>query len=216
MKVKVCIGLILAIVATTCLCRPAAEAPGSAGDPRRLPASLVRRDWPESLTQEQKHLISQFLPHIFTGTGRRRVCSPQGPNRAEPDPHPPASPQPGAALTCCPCPGRAERPQELRARGGGDGGPARPLLPRLDGLWPPQCRGLGRCRVAAEHQHARCMSPPAIKLWHYSGCRSRLCWEEVGWGRAGGNHPQSHQEAQDGDPPPARSDRQTRHTRAAS
>ncbi|NXF55225.1 ANTR protein, partial [Oceanites oceanicus] len=66
MKVKVCIGLVLAIVATTCLCRPAAEAPGAAGDPRQLPASLVRRDWPESLSQEQKHLISQFLPHIFT------------------------------------------------------------------------------------------------------------------------------------------------------
>ncbi|NXV15848.1 ANTR protein, partial [Cepphus grylle] len=66
MKLKVCIGLVLAIVATTCLCRPAAEAPGAAGDPRRLPATLVRRDWPESLSQEQKHLISQFLPHVFT------------------------------------------------------------------------------------------------------------------------------------------------------
>ncbi|NXW07009.1 ANTR protein, partial [Fregetta grallaria] len=66
MKVKVCIGLVLAIVATACLCRPAAEAPGAAGDPRQPPASLVRRDWPESLSQEQKHLISQFLPHIFT------------------------------------------------------------------------------------------------------------------------------------------------------
>ncbi|NWX44075.1 ANTR protein, partial [Steatornis caripensis] len=66
MKAKVCIGLVLAIVATACLCRPAAEAPSTAGDPRRLPASLVRRDWPESLSQEQKHVISQFLPHIFT------------------------------------------------------------------------------------------------------------------------------------------------------
>ncbi|KAM6238629.1 gastrin [Porphyrio hochstetteri] len=61
MKVKLCFGLVLAVAVTTCLCRPAAEAPG---DPRRLPASLVRRDWPES--QEQKHLMSQFLPHIFT------------------------------------------------------------------------------------------------------------------------------------------------------
>ncbi|XP_009992508.1 PREDICTED: gastrin/cholecystokinin-like peptide, partial [Chaetura pelagica] len=48
------------------LCRPAAEAPGAAGDPHHPPTSLVRRDWPESLSQEQKHLISQFLPHIFT------------------------------------------------------------------------------------------------------------------------------------------------------
>ncbi|NXP13116.1 ANTR protein, partial [Thinocorus orbignyianus] len=65
MKVKVCIGLILSIVATACLCRPAAEAPGAAGDPHRLPPSLVRRDWPESLSQEQRHLISQFLPQVL-------------------------------------------------------------------------------------------------------------------------------------------------------
>ncbi|NXK14264.1 ANTR protein, partial [Herpetotheres cachinnans] len=65
MKV-VAIGLMLTIMVTACLCRPAAEAPGTARDPHRLPASLVRRDWPESLSQEEKHLISQFLPHIFT------------------------------------------------------------------------------------------------------------------------------------------------------
>ncbi|XP_074893050.1 gastrin/cholecystokinin-like peptide [Buteo buteo] len=65
MKVKVCIGLVLAIMATACLCRPAAEAPGAAGDPRQLPTSLVRRDWPDSLSQEQKHFISQLLP-VFT------------------------------------------------------------------------------------------------------------------------------------------------------
>ncbi|KAM6042968.1 gastrin/cholecystokinin-like peptide [Theristicus caerulescens] len=72
MKAKVCIGLILAIVATACLCRPAAEVPGAAGDPHQLPASLVRRDWPESLSQEQKHLISRFLPHIFTELSDRK------------------------------------------------------------------------------------------------------------------------------------------------
>ncbi|XP_014814564.1 PREDICTED: gastrin/cholecystokinin-like peptide [Calidris pugnax] len=66
MKVTVCIGLILAILMPACLCRPAAEAPGAAGDPHRLPNSLVRRDWPDSLSQEQKHLISRFLPHVFT------------------------------------------------------------------------------------------------------------------------------------------------------
>ena len=79
MEVKVCISLVLAIVATACLCRPAVEVPGAAGDPHQLPASLVRRDWPESLSQEQKHLMSRFLPHIFTGTGRHRVGSPRGP-----------------------------------------------------------------------------------------------------------------------------------------
>ncbi|NWU72190.1 ANTR protein, partial [Pterocles burchelli] len=72
MKVKVCIGLILAVVATVCLCRPAAEAPGSARDPRQPLPSLVRRDWAESLSQEQKHFISQFLPHIFTELSARK------------------------------------------------------------------------------------------------------------------------------------------------
>ncbi|NXP43590.1 ANTR protein, partial [Heliornis fulica] len=66
MKVKVCIVLLLAVMVTTCLCRPAAEAPGAAAEPRRLPASPVRRDWPEPLSQEQKHLMSRFLPHVFT------------------------------------------------------------------------------------------------------------------------------------------------------
>ncbi|NXS61373.1 ANTR protein, partial [Brachypteracias leptosomus] len=65
MKVTMCIGLILAMLASTCLCRPAVEAPGAARSPPQLPPSLVRRDWPESMSQEQKHLISQFLPHIF-------------------------------------------------------------------------------------------------------------------------------------------------------
>ncbi|NXS41738.1 ANTR protein, partial [Balaeniceps rex] len=72
MKAKVCIGLILAIVATACLCRPAVQAPGAAGDSHQLPASLVRRDWPESLSQEQKHIISQFLPHIFAELSDRK------------------------------------------------------------------------------------------------------------------------------------------------
>uniref|UniRef100_A0A8D0B7H1 Gastrin/cholecystokinin peptide hormone domain-containing protein n=1 Tax=Salvator merianae TaxID=96440 RepID=A0A8D0B7H1_SALMN len=26
---------------------------------------LVRRDWPSDLTRDQKHLISQFLPHLY-------------------------------------------------------------------------------------------------------------------------------------------------------
>ncbi|NWQ84214.1 ANTR protein, partial [Columbina picui] len=67
MKVKVCVVLVLAIMTTAALCRPAV--PGNAGDRRRAPTSLVRRDWPEPLSQEQQHLISRFLPHVFTGTG---------------------------------------------------------------------------------------------------------------------------------------------------
>ncbi|XP_050768038.1 gastrin/cholecystokinin-like peptide [Gymnogyps californianus] len=78
MEVKVCISLVLAIVATACLCRPAVEVPGAAGDPHQLPASLVRRDWPESLSQEQKHFMSRFLPHIFTELSNRKGYGDEG------------------------------------------------------------------------------------------------------------------------------------------
>lgn len=208
MKVKVCIGLVLAIMATACLCRPAAEAPGAAGDPRQLPTSLVRRDWPDSLSQEQKHFISQFLP-VFTGTRRCRVGSHGGgwsSIRHSPAPPSHASPQPGAALTCCPCRGRAERPQGLRARGRGDGGPARPLLPRLDGLRPSQRRGAGRCRVAAGLA-VLCRAP--ARSVHVSSCNKTLALQPLLFtsllgragaggvgGRAGGLCPQPHQEWQ--------------------
>ncbi|NXX13258.1 ANTR protein, partial [Podargus strigoides] len=76
MQAKVCISLILLIAASACLCRPAAEAPGAAGDPPQPPARLVRRDWPQSLSQEQKHLISRFLPHIFTELSDRKGYAP--------------------------------------------------------------------------------------------------------------------------------------------
>lgn len=69
MKVTLCLGLLLTLAVTACQCRPAAEAPGTVGDPQQHPPSLVRRDWPQSLSQEQQHLLSQFLPHILTGTG---------------------------------------------------------------------------------------------------------------------------------------------------
>ncbi|NXD85201.1 ANTR protein, partial [Halcyon senegalensis] len=78
MQVKMCIILVLAMVVTTCLCRPAPEAPGAGGTPHQLPSSLVRRDWPESLSQEQKHLISQFLPHIFTELGDHKGYGDEG------------------------------------------------------------------------------------------------------------------------------------------
>ncbi|NWU12549.1 ANTR protein, partial [Cephalopterus ornatus] len=66
MKVTLSFGLLLTIAVTSCLCRPAAEAPGALGDPHQHPPSLVRRDWPEYLSQEQQHLLSQFLPHVLT------------------------------------------------------------------------------------------------------------------------------------------------------
>ncbi|NWV87594.1 ANTR protein, partial [Machaerirhynchus nigripectus] len=66
MKVTLCLGLLLALAVTAGQCRPAAEAPAAMGDPHQHPPSLVRRDWPKYLSQEQQHLLSQFLPHILT------------------------------------------------------------------------------------------------------------------------------------------------------
>ncbi|XP_042643237.1 gastrin/cholecystokinin-like peptide [Tyto alba] len=78
MKMKVCIGLVLAAAVTACLCRPTAEAPGAVGAPRQPPASLVRRAWPKAPAQEQKHLISQLLPHIFTELSDRKGYGDEG------------------------------------------------------------------------------------------------------------------------------------------
>ncbi|NWH83664.1 ANTR protein, partial [Aegithalos caudatus] len=72
MKVTLCLGLILVAV-PSCLCRPAAEAPGAMGDPHQHPPSLARRDWPESLSQEQQHLLSQFLPHVLTELNKHKA-----------------------------------------------------------------------------------------------------------------------------------------------
>ncbi|XP_065605255.1 gastrin/cholecystokinin-like peptide [Cyrtonyx montezumae] len=69
MKTKVCFGLILSVAVTACLCRPAAKAPGSS---HRPPPSLARRDWPELPSQEQQHLISRFLPHVFAELSDRK------------------------------------------------------------------------------------------------------------------------------------------------
>ncbi|XP_023798254.1 gastrin/cholecystokinin-like peptide [Cyanistes caeruleus] len=73
MKVTLCLSLILALAATACLCRPAAEAPGTLGDPHQHPPSLVRRDWPENLSQEQQHLLSQFLPHVLAELNKHKA-----------------------------------------------------------------------------------------------------------------------------------------------
>lgn len=71
MKVPLCLGLVLALAVAACRCRPPAEAPAAMGDPPQHPPSLARRDRPEYLSQEQQHLLSQFLPHVLTGTGSR-------------------------------------------------------------------------------------------------------------------------------------------------
>ncbi|NWI39489.1 ANTR protein, partial [Picathartes gymnocephalus] len=73
MKVTLCLGLVLGLAVAACLCRPAAEAPGAVGDPHQRPPSLVRRDWPEYLSQEQQHLLSQFLPHVLTELNKHKA-----------------------------------------------------------------------------------------------------------------------------------------------
>ncbi|NXI20603.1 ANTR protein, partial [Irena cyanogastra] len=74
MKVTLCLGLILALAVPACLCRPAAEAPaGAMGEPPQHPPSPVRRDWPEYLSQEQQHLLSQFLPHVLTELNKHKA-----------------------------------------------------------------------------------------------------------------------------------------------
>ncbi|NWS78761.1 ANTR protein, partial [Crotophaga sulcirostris] len=70
MKVKLSIGFVLALAATTCLCRPAAEAPGAAGDPHPIPSWVAWHNWPHSLSQEEQQKdISHFLPRIYTVLG---------------------------------------------------------------------------------------------------------------------------------------------------
>ncbi|RLV91378.1 hypothetical protein DV515_00014142 [Chloebia gouldiae] len=72
MKVTPCLGLVLALAVAACRCRPAAEAPAAMGDPQQHPPSLARRDWPEYLSQEQQHLLSQFLPHVLTELNKHK------------------------------------------------------------------------------------------------------------------------------------------------
>ncbi|NXC05388.1 ANTR protein, partial [Orthonyx spaldingii] len=73
MKSPLCLGLILALSVTACLSRPAAEAPGTVGDPHQHPPSLARRDWPGYLSQEQQHFLSQFLPHVLTELNKHKA-----------------------------------------------------------------------------------------------------------------------------------------------
>uniref|UniRef100_U3JC16 Gastrin/cholecystokinin peptide hormone domain-containing protein n=2 Tax=Ficedula albicollis TaxID=59894 RepID=U3JC16_FICAL len=73
MKVTLCLSLILALAVAACLSRPAA--PGAVGDPQQHqhPPNLVRRDWPQYLSQEQQHLLSQFLPHVLTELNKHKA-----------------------------------------------------------------------------------------------------------------------------------------------
>ncbi|NXO87588.1 ANTR protein, partial [Sitta europaea] len=71
MKVPLCLGVTLALAVTACLCRPAA--PGATRDPQQHPPGPVRRDWPQYLSQEQQHLLSQFLPHVLTELNKHKA-----------------------------------------------------------------------------------------------------------------------------------------------
>ncbi|NXN18189.1 ANTR protein, partial [Indicator maculatus] len=73
MKMKMSFSLLLAVLVTTCLCRPASEAPAAAGAPRQHPPSLVRREWPQVLSQKQR-----FQPHIFTELGDHKGYGEEG------------------------------------------------------------------------------------------------------------------------------------------
>ncbi|XP_072775284.1 gastrin/cholecystokinin-like peptide [Taeniopygia guttata] len=72
MKVPLCLGLLLALAVAACRCRPPAEAPAAMGDPPQHPPSLARRDWPEYLSREQQHLLSQLLPHVLTELSKHK------------------------------------------------------------------------------------------------------------------------------------------------
>ncbi|XP_054032569.1 gastrin/cholecystokinin-like peptide [Dryobates pubescens] len=70
---KMCFGLLLAVLVTTCLCRPAAEAPPAAGAPPQHPPSPVRRDWAPVLSQKQR-----LQPHIFAELGVHKGFGDEG------------------------------------------------------------------------------------------------------------------------------------------
>ncbi|XP_007428112.1 gastrin/cholecystokinin-like peptide [Python bivittatus] len=66
MHAKMFAGLLLTILLSISFLRSESQAKVVPG-PGRMQRSvgLVRRDWPTQLSQDQKHLISQFLPHLY-------------------------------------------------------------------------------------------------------------------------------------------------------
>ncbi|XP_067397040.1 gastrin [Emydura macquarii macquarii] len=80
MKGQMCLCLLLASLAPTCLSRPASDppSPGSACGPEELPQrrsgtrpGLIRRDLLGALSPDQKHLMAKFLPHIYAELANR-------------------------------------------------------------------------------------------------------------------------------------------------
>ncbi|XP_053309675.1 gastrin [Spea bombifrons] len=64
---KVCVSVLLAILATACVCRPMAEVESSRHSAaRKTPVSEIsRRDLLASMSHEQKQLMSQLFPQLF-------------------------------------------------------------------------------------------------------------------------------------------------------
>uniref|UniRef100_A0A8D0HCR7 Gastrin/cholecystokinin peptide hormone domain-containing protein n=1 Tax=Sphenodon punctatus TaxID=8508 RepID=A0A8D0HCR7_SPHPU len=57
MQGKVGLCVLLALLATSCFCRPASNT--------HQPEKRQHSNWLGTLSQDQKHLISQFLPHLY-------------------------------------------------------------------------------------------------------------------------------------------------------
>uniref|UniRef100_A0A8C3T7U5 Gastrin/cholecystokinin peptide hormone domain-containing protein n=1 Tax=Chelydra serpentina TaxID=8475 RepID=A0A8C3T7U5_CHESE len=73
-----CLGLLLAVLATPGLARPdprqLGRAPGPEEQPRRSSGTdpvPVRRDLLGALSPDQKHLMAKFLPHIYAELANR-------------------------------------------------------------------------------------------------------------------------------------------------
>ncbi|XP_032090948.1 gastrin/cholecystokinin-like peptide [Thamnophis elegans] len=66
MHAKMFAGLFLTILLSISFLRSESQAKVVPGQDRiQRGGGPVRRDWPMQLTQDQKHLISQFLPHLY-------------------------------------------------------------------------------------------------------------------------------------------------------
>ncbi|XP_068119127.1 gastrin/cholecystokinin-like peptide [Hyperolius riggenbachi] len=69
MDMKVCVSILLAILATAALCKPMTELESSRHELQRkssIPSEVSRRDLLASLSHEQKQLLmSQLLPHLL-------------------------------------------------------------------------------------------------------------------------------------------------------
>ncbi|KAG8140018.1 hypothetical protein E2320_002741 [Naja naja] len=80
---KMFAGLLLTIFLSISILRSESQAKVVPGPDRmQRGVGLVRRDWPMQLTQDQKHLISQFLPHLYASE-----LVPMGNNLNEDDTH---------------------------------------------------------------------------------------------------------------------------------